>query len=415
MLQEPMSQTLPLPQSKQVKLAITVAALGYFVDIFDLLLFGIVRVQSLKDLGISGDGLLTEGVYLLNMQMIGLLLGGILWGILGDKIGRIQVLFGSILIYSTATLLNAFVWDVQGYAILRFISGIGLAGELGAGITLVSELVSKERRGLATAFVATVGVSGAVFAGIISQLIDWRSAYIVGGCMGFALLFLRVGVNESGIFKKISESDNLKRGDLRLLLDPTRFLKFLCCILVGAPVWFIVGIIVTFSPEIGLALNLDAPVLASKAIMINYLGLTFGDILSGVVSQWLRSRKKALLIFIFSSLLCSIAALSLQDSTTTNFYICCGLLGLFGGFWAMIVTTSAEQFGTNIRATVATTVPNLIRGSLVPMTMLFTYLKPEYGVIVAAQIDGLVVFSLALIALYFLTETFGRDLDFVEK
>lgn len=411
MLKEFMLKT----ESKQVKLAILVAALGYFVDVFDLLLFGIVRVQSLKDLGISGDGLLSEGVYLLNMQMIGLLLGGVLWGILGDKIGRIQVLFGSILLYSSATILNAFVWDVQGYAILRFISGIGLAGELGAGITLVGELVSKERRGLATAFVASVGVSGAIAAGAISQLLDWRSSYIVGGTMGILLLFLRLGVNESGIFKEVANNDQIKRGDLRLLLKPQRFFRLLGCILIGTPIWFIVGIIVTFSPEIGVALNLDAPIVVSKAIIINYIGLTFGDFLSGIISQVLRSRKKCLLIFIIASLMSSLTTLSLSAPSANSFYVYCGIMGVFAGYWAMFVTTAAEQFGTNIRATVTTMTPNLVRGSVVLMTMLLTYLKPIFGVIVAVQADGLIVFSLALIALFFMRETFGRDLDFVEK
>ena len=401
-------------QSRQVMLAILVAALGYFVDVFDLLLFGIVRVQSLKDIGISGDALLTEGVYLLNMQMIGLLLGGILWGVLGDKIGRIQVLFGSILMYSTATILNGFVWDVQSYAILRLISGIGLAGELGAGITLVSELVSRQSRGLATTFVASIGVTGAIAACLISQLLDWRTAYIVGGCMGILLLFLRLGVNESGIFRELAENNHVKRGDLRLLLNPKRSLRFLACLLVGVPVWFIVGIIITFSPEIGIALNLSSPVVASQAIMIAYIGITLGDILSGLLSQYLKSRKKCLLIFIVGAVISSMITLSLKDKSVNTFYLWSGIIGLFSGYWAVFVTTSAEQFGTNIRATVTTTSPNLVRGAVVPMTTLFTYLKPSLGVIGAAQVDGIIVFSLSLIALYFLKETFGRDMDFLE-
>lgn len=400
--------------SRQVTLAILVAALGYFVDVFDLLLFGIVRVQSLKDLGISGDGLLSEGVFLLNMQMIGLLMGGIVWGILGDKIGRIQVLFGSILLYSVATFLNAFVWDVQSYAILRFISGLGLAGELGVGITLVSELVSKESRGLATAFVATVGVSGAIAAGLISQFLDWRTSYIVGGCMGGVLLLLRVGVNESGIFKDLAEKHEVKRGDLRLLLNPGCALRYLGCILVGVPIWFIVGILITFSPEIGIALKLDAAITAPQAIMINYIGFTLGDLLSGVLSQLLKSRKKSILVFSICALVSCSVTLSLQSHSSDTFYLWCGILGVFGGYWAMFVTTAAEQFGTNIRATVTTSTPNLVRGSVVPMTMLFTSLKPSYGVLASAQIVGAIVFTLGLISLYFMKETFGKDMDFLE-
>jgi putative MFS transporter len=400
---------------RKINQAIAVAALGYFVDIFDLLLFGIVRVQSLKDLGISGDALLSEGVYLLNMQMIGLLIGGLFWGILGDKIGRIQVLFGSILLYSTATFLNGFVQDVQSYAILRFISGIGLAGELGAGITLVSELVSKERRGLATALIATVGVSGAVVAGVTSKYLDWRSAYMLGGFLGFLLLFLRMGVNESGIFRQLAESTHIKRGSLKLLLKPERMLKFLACVLMAVPIWYMVGIIVTFSPEISVSLKISGTIDVATAIAINYIGFTFGDMLSGVVSQLLKSRKKCLLIFMLASLVFSVGALSLEGYSTNTFYLFCGLMGLAGGYWAMFVTTAAEQFGTNIRATVTTTTPNLVRGAVVPMTFLFSYLKPDYGVVAAAQITGLIVFILGLLALSLLEETFGKDLDFVEE
>ncbi len=398
----------------KIKQAILVAALGYFVDIFDLLLFGIVRVQSLKDLGIGGDALLTEGVYLLNMQMIGLLLGGLFWGILGDKIGRIQVLFGSILIYSTATFINAFVHDVQTYAIVRFISGVGLAGELGAGITLVSELVAKERRGLATSFVAGVGVSGAVVAGLVSNYIDWRTAYMIGGILGFMLLFLRMGVNESGIFSQLAEDKKIRRGDLRLLLNPKRLIRFLACILIGVPIWYLVGIIVTFSPEIGTALNIQGSLSVATAITINYLGFTVGDIASGLVSQYFKSRKKALLLFISLSLLFAAIILNLESASSSTFYLLCGLMGFAGGYWAMFVTTSAEQFGTNIRATVTTLAPNLVRGAVVPTTTLFTYLKTDYGVITSAQITGLIVFSLGFVALLFIHETFHKDLDFTE-
>lgn len=401
--------------SRQVYLAVMVAALGYFVDIFDLLLFGIVRVQSLKDLGVHGEGLLTHGIFLLNMQMVGLLLGGVLWGILGDKLGRIQVLFGSILMYSTANILNAFVWDVQSYAILRFISGIGLAGELGVGITLVTELVAKETRGLATAFVATVGVSGAVAAGLVSQYLDWRTSYFLGGCMGIALLFLRVGVNESGIFKEVAAKDEIRKGDLRLLLRPKLAFRFLSCILIGTPIWFIVGIIVTFSPEIGTALKLDSTIVASQAIALNYIGLTLGDLLSGLTSQLLKSRKKAIFIFATAALICSAFTLSFSAHSATTFYFCCTILGIFSGYWAMFITTAAEQFGTNIRATVTTSTPNFVRGAVVPMTMGFTYLKPDFGVIASAQIVGAIVFALGFTALLFLKETFGADMDFVEK
>lgn len=412
-----MAQTNNANRSNQnTNIAVLVAALGYFVDVYDLVLFSIVRVESLKSLGLSGDNLLSDGVFLLNMQMIGMLLGGILWGVWGDKRGRIQVLFGSILLYSLANIANAFVTSVEQYAALRFIAGIGLAGEIGAGITLVSELMSKETRGYGTTIVATVGVSGAVAAGLVGDLFDWRTAYIVGGVMGLLLLVLRISVTESGMFSAVRGDEKLARGDLRLLFSSReRVLRYLNSIIIGIPIWFVVGIIVTFSPEIGVAMQTTEPLTAAKGILYCYIGLTVGDLASGLISQLWRSRKKTIMLFLLLTCGGSFAVLCTRGIPPQFFYGSLLFIGFFAGYWAVFVSAAAEQFGTNLRATVATTVPNFVRGIVVPMTILFEYLKAHVGIIASAQIVCVLVAGLAMLSLWKLRETFGRDLDFIEE
>jgi len=393
---------------------VIVAALGYFVDIYDLVLFSIVRVSSLQDLGLSGPEILDKGVMLLNMQMLGMLIGGVLWGILGDKKGRITVLFGSILMYSVANIANGFVQSVEAYAVWRLIAGIGLAGELGAGITLVTETLSKKSRGYATMLVATIGVSGAVFAGVIAEFFTWRTNFFIGGGLGLCLLLLRISVFESGLYNKMTEK-KIKRGQfLSLFTSKKRFVRYLMCILIGIPLWYVVGILITFSPEIGSALNLTGPVNAGKAIMWCYLGLVFGDFASGTLSQLLKSRKKAVAIFLcFSAAFVGTVFLA-QGWTPMSFYFLCGALGFASGYWAVFVTVAAEQFGTNLRATVAITVPNFVRGAVIPVTLLFQLFKPTHGVLHSAAWIGAGCISIAFIALYFLEETFHKDMDFIE-
>ena len=252
---------------------VIVAALGYFVDIYDLLLFSIVRVPSLHALQVPDDQLLSKGIYLINMQMAGMLIGGIFWGILGDKKGRLSVLFGSILLYSAANIANGFVTNIDQYALLRFIAGIGLAGELGAGITLVAEVLPKEIRGYGTSLVASVGVLGAVLAYFVADMYDWRIAYFIGGGLGLALLVLRFNVFESGIFKHIKEKNTSRGNFFMLFTSKKRLLKYLRCIMIGLPIWFVIGILITFSPEFGKAIGLTEPVNAGKAVMFSYIGL----------------------------------------------------------------------------------------------------------------------------------------------
>lgn len=399
--------------SKNISAIVIVAALGYFVDIYDLILFSIVRISSLKSLGVTGDALLSDGVLLLNMQMAGMLIGGILWGVLGDKRGRISVLFGSIIMYSVANILNGFVMDVQQYAVLRVIAGIGLAGELGAGITLVSEVMSKESRGYGTTIVASVGILGAVVAALVADMFDWRTAYFVGGGMGLLLLFLRIGVYESGMFKNIKK-DEISRGEfLHLFTNWSRFKKYVKCILIGAPLWFVVGILMTFSDAFAKQLGVEG-VAPSKSVMFCYIGLAIGDLLSGYLSQYFKTRKKIIFIFILATNILIVVYLFFNNFGSFYFYTICLLLGVSCGYWAVFVTNASEQFGTNLRATVTTTVPNFVRGAVVPLTLLFQFLNPSTGIIYSAAI----VAGIALVLAYFsaarLEETYGKDLDYIE-
>ncbi len=401
--------------SRNAAAAVLLAALGYFVDIYDLILFSIVRVPSLKDIGVPQEQLLDTGLLLINMQMGGMLVGGLLWGILGDKKGRLSVLFGSIAMYSLANAANGFVNSVPLYAALRFIAGIGLAGELGAGITLVCELMPKETRGYGTMVVAGVGIAGGVVAGLVGDWFGWRYAYVIGGVMGLALLTLRIGVYESGIFDKVLKRDDVRRGDfLMLVSSPGRAFKYLCCILLGVPIWYVIGILATFAPEFGKALGMPELPAASRAVMWLYGGCALGDFASGGLSQLLRSRRKAALVFVLATAASAAVYLNLAGASLGAFYATCFALGFFAGYWAIFVTIASEQFGTNIRATATTTVPNFVRGSLVAVSALFTFLRPSQGILGAAGITGALCFALALAALAGLKETFGKDLDYLE-
>lgn len=400
--------------NRAVALTIIVSALGYFVDIYDLLLFGIVRVPSLKALGVPEDQMLDVGLNLLNMQMAGMLIGGVVWGVIGDLRGRKSVLFGSILMYSLANIANAFVPNPEVYAILRFLAGVGLAGELGAAITLVSEVMTKETRGYGTSVVASVGILGAVVGAIVGDFFSWKIAYLVGGFMGLALLALRAGLLESGMFDSMKKTD-VARGRFHQLFASPRILgRYLCCILIGVPIWYVIGILITFAPELARELGVDGVILGSQSILWSYVGLSMGDLSSGLLSQWMKSRRKAVLLFLCMTLGLVVTYVFAQGLSTFQFYMLCWALGFATGYWAVFVTIGAEQFGTNIRATVATTVPNFVRGSVVPVTLSFQFLKGHMPTLDAVLYVGLVVLAIAFVALYFLKETFGKDLDYFE-
>lgn len=395
--------------------AVIVGALGYFVDIYDLTLFSIVRTPSLIELGYSGDALVRHGLFLLNVQMVGMLLGGIAFGIIGDRIGRVTLLFSSIVLYSLANIANGFVHSIEAYTVWRFIAGFGLAGELGGSITLVSEVLPKNKRGYGTAVVATVGVMGAVVGGWIAGHAGWRTSYFIGGGLGLALLALRVSVAESGMFSHLKHQAGVRRGDFfALFRNRTRFLRYARCILIGVPSWFVVGILATLAPEFGQALHLTGVVTAPVAVASVYLGLTLGDLLSGYLSQFLGTRKKIVLAFLGITSLATVTYLLSHGASPRWFYGVCFALGVGIGYWAVFVTIAAEHFGTNIRATVATTVPNFVRASLLPITAAFSFTKPWLGPLGAAALVGAFCIAVALWALHGLEETHGKDLDYIE-
>ena len=399
---------------KNLGLLITVSALGYFVDVFDLLLFVVVRKQSLLGLGIADADTLALGLQLLNWQMLGILLGGFVWGMIGDKRGRLSVLFGSIILYSVANIANATIHSLAAYEACRFVAGFGLAGELGAGVTLVSECMSAKNRGLGTMLIATVGVPGAIFAAWIGLQFNWRTAYLIGGIMGLVLLMMRIGLYESGLYATLRETP-VARGSLRLLFRTReRTMRFLLCILVGLPTYFVIGILVAFAPEFGKAFNLNPAPVAGTAIIFAYAGLTLGGVLCSGLSQLLRRRRPAFLIFHGLELVSILVYLYWVPANLPEYYARCFFLGIGVGYWALMVTNGAEQFGTNLRATVTTVVPNLARGAQIPISWAFVAARGWLGIVHGAALVGLVCVAVAIAAVLLLRETFGRSLDFLE-
>jgi MFS family permease len=424
-----------LKEKKSTIFLIIVAALGYFVDIYDLILFNVIKKESLIGLGMTDPvEIKNTGIMLFNWQMGGMLVGGILWGILGDKKGRLKVLFGSILMYSAANVVNAFITDIPIYAAVRFIAGIGLAGELGAGITLVAEVMSKETRGYGTMIIVTFGALGAVLAALVGaeghvigqliykltsvELANWQVAYIIGGVLGLLLLVMRFGTVESGMFRNI-EHKSVKKGDFLALFTKKRILvNYLHCILIGLPIWFIVAVLIALAedfakPEV---LGLSEPIINGSAVMYCYLGLSFGDLLSGIFSQVFRSRKKVVIFYLLlTSVLVLVYLFTTKEASAKYFYFLCFCLGTAAGYWALFVTIAAEQFGTNIRATVTTTVPNFVRGAVVPITALFVFLEQYMGMIYSAVVVGIICIGLALYATIKVKETFGKELNYLEE
>ncbi|MBI1782519.1 MAG: MFS transporter [Sphingobacteriales bacterium] len=399
-----------------LNLVVIVAALGYFVDIYDLLLFGIIRIKSLTSLGLDATQVRDSGELIISIQMAGLLIGGIIWGIMGDKKGRLSVLFGSIILYSIANIANGFVQTVNQYALVRFIAGIGLAGELGAGITLVSESLPKEKRGLGTSLVSGIGILGAVVAFFISKYFDWRVCYFIGGGLGFLLLLLRVSVFESGMFEEVKEK-KVSRGNFFMFFNNAhRFKRYLICIFIGLPTWYVIGLLITFSKEFARPenLNVSGTVDPGAAIMYCYIATSAGGILIGLISQWLKSRKKALYIFYAIIAIFMVLFFTQTNGTATQMYINCAGLGFGCGIWAIFITMGAEQFGTNLRATAATTIPNMVRGSLPLILILFKTLREPFNYVTAAWITGIIIMVITVVAAILSEETFHKDLNYLE-
>lgn len=400
-----------------LSVTVIVAALGYFVDIYDLLLFGIIRIPSLKDMGLTASQITTDGEGILSWQMFGLMLGGIVWGIVGDKKGRSSVLFGSILLYSLGNIANGFVQTVEQYKWIRFFAGIGLAGELGAGITLVAELLPKEKRGIGTSIVAGFGITGAVVAFFVKENFHWRTCYFIGGGLGVVLLLLRVSVLESGMFKNMKEKAVSRGNIFMLIFNRSRLTRYIQSILIGVPTWLVIGILVTFSNEFGKAFGIVEEIDPGKAIMFAYAGLAVGDVSIGFVSQWMKSRKRALYVFYAITAVFMVLYFTVQwNGSAALMYALCAALGFGSGFWAIFVTIGAEQFGTNLRATAATTIPNMVRGTVPLMFMLFQFLRslPGVGYVNGGIYTCVIVFILCTIAVITSKETFHKDLNYEE-
>jgi MFS transporter, putative metabolite:H+ symporter len=399
----------------KTKFTILVAALGYFVDVFDLILYTLLRNQSLTDIGVAPDQLKAVGAQLLYWQMAGFIVGGVLWGVIGDLRGRLSTLLGSILLYSLANIANGFVQDTDTYAILRFVSGVGLAGEIGAGVALASELLPQRLRGWGTTFIAVIGLLGAIFAALVVDSLGWRTAYWVGGGMGLALLLLRVSIVESGMFERTKAGNHSRGNLLKFISNWSLMRRLLLVTLVGTPIWFVIGTLVTFTPEISRSMGLETIKGTSSAVLWVYVGLGFGGICSGLISQKLQSRKKAIGLWLLILMLIVILFGQIGGTSETVYYAMICLLGFGAGYWNMFLQIAAEQFGTNYRSTAASSAPNLVRGTTIPMNMAFTALSHSFNDIWAATMVGVVALLIGLVALILMTETYHRDLDFVEQ
>lgn len=415
-----------------LSLPVLVAALGYFVDVYDLLLFTIVRQPSVMAVGATAKSIIEDSAHIINWQMSGLLIGGIIWGVIGDKHGRLKVLFGSIMLYSVANILTSFVQTVDQYAYCRFIGGIGLAGELGAGITLVSEMLPKNKRGIGTSMVAGIGLFGAVFAYFTFQytkqwglsytisnikITDWRICYQIGGVLGVFLLILRIRVAESFMFES-AKLANIEKGNfLQFFSNKKRFSKYIKAILIGLPTWFVIGVLVNYSNKFATELYGKNLIDSGKSIMFAYIGIAVGDIVIGYVSQYFKSRKKALLVFYSLNTAAMILFFSVVNDSDQRMYAICALLGFSTGYWAIFNTMAAEQFGTNLRATAATTIPNMVRGALPLINFLFLDIlqkKVGWTVIQSGILTGIIVMSITVVAFVFTEETYHKDLDYLE-
>lgn len=402
--------------SKNAYWIVVIAALGYFVDIYDLILYNVVKKQSLEAIGITGDAFKACEHVLFNWQMFGMMLGGLLWGILGDKKGRISVLFGSILLYSLANIANGMVQNMNQYIICRFIAGVGLAGELGAGITLVSETLHKSKRGIGTMIIVSFGALGAVAASLVGKYYHWQNAYFTGGGLGLLLLLLRAGALESGMYKSLKGAAHVKKGQFMTLFGKRQNLfKYINCILIGVPIWFMISVLINMSPNF-VKLDVVIPVdeMVGQAVMFAYIGLSSGDVVSGLLSQWLKSRRKVILIYLGLSVIFILYYLYTPQMSLDQFRIWCLLLGVGTGYWALFVQVAAESFGTNIRSTVTNTVPNFVRGLVVPITLSYKSLAHSMGNQQAALIVGGVCLLVSLAATYLTSETFSKDLDYFE-
>jgi MFS family permease len=408
----------PAPSSKVFNIIVIAAALGYFVDIYDLILFGIVKNPSLIDLGVTDESeLFSIGNFLLSMQMAGMLIGGVVWGILSDKKGRLSILFLTIFLYSVANIANGFAQTIDQYAWLRFLAGFGLSGELGIGITMVSEVMTKESRGMGASIVSGIGIAGSALAFLVAEKFNWRVAYWTGGGLGLLLLFLRIAVYESGMYEKTKSIEVSKGNFFSLFSNIRRFKKFIFIILLAIPTWYTVSVLAINSTSFAQqALQISGTVKGSTSVMLHYIGAALGSFIFGYLSQILKSRKKPIVISLISIVVFSAIYFSLTGANSIFFYIDLFLLGIpMGGLWAVFITSASEQFGTNIRATVTTSAPNFVRGATILITYLLGVLTIQYSLWWAGVIVGILFIGIAMISVYFTEETYGKELDYIEN
>ncbi len=401
-------------RQRNLVLAIVASSMGFFVDLYDIIIVSVLRRSSLLDLGIAEADLQAKGVLLLNTQMAGMLLGGFLWGMLGDKKGRLSVLFGSIALYSITTFLHAYAPNYEVYLLLRFLAGIGLAGELGAAVTLVSEQMPPKWRGMGPAIIGSFGMLGAVAGAYIGGHYSWQFTYQLGGGMGLVLLLLRLGVMESGLYRNL-QGAQVRQGDLWLVLrDRKQLLKYCAIILMGFPGWFVNGVVMTFTPEIAAGMGMQEIPSVSMVFTVFFLGFTFGDFSCGLVSQWLQSRKKAIFRYLSAFTLLMITYFAIGYRSVQIYYTLFFLMGISVGYTIVLITNGAEMFGTNIRSLVTTSSLNLLRASVIPQATLFNLLTHSMGAAKAAALVGILSVAIAFWAYTQLEETFHKDLNYVD-
>jgi hypothetical protein len=249
----------------------------------------------------------------------------------------------------------------------------------------------------------------------MKELFDWRTCYYIGGALGLTLLLLRMQVKESVLFKQVKQA-GVKRGDFLMFFNnKERALLYLRCIMIGIPAWYIIGVLVTFSDQFGKEFGIEG-IDPGKAIMYQYMAIAFGDLTAGLLSKLLNSRKKALFVFYGITTLFLGLYFGLRGGgSAQNMYWLCAGLGFGTGFSVIYITMSAEQFGTNLRATAAVTIPNMVRGALPLIIILFKGMRNWTGsYVTGAVLTGALLMLIAVYAAIGIRETYNKELDFVE-
>lgn len=411
-------------KEQSIALLILVASLGYFVDAYDLIIASVVRSSAIVELGLAQVGTPEHTKYAQlfeYVQSAGILLGGIIFGVYSDKKGRKKALYYSIAIYSIANILNGllsasvpFVGTV--YCILRFICGFALAAELSIGIVMISETMKAKHRGYGTMIVVSFGILGAVLAAVLFEFIGihWQTLYLIGGIAGVLLLIFRFSVKETNPFLDL-ENQESERGSWVMIFKNRRLLKILFnAILLGFPIYFFISIPIKFATDYGKELGLT--IKGTIPIIVFYIAMSVSDIIANYLCQLFENRKKVLYFYLG---LCTISVFLLHFYPPTTpeqyFYLFSPLMGFASGYWALLITFTNEQIGTNIRSTYTTAVPNVVRSLFIPIQLLLTVLQPTFGTSTSVFYIGVLAVILALLGLYSLKETWGKNLKFIDE